>query len=94
MKFLKISALFLVLAVAFTACTPYATTGVGVGVGVGRGFYGPRPYSYGPYGYRPFYRSPVVVPPRRVIVRPNPGYRNGFRNGYFRGYSRGRGGRW
>jgi hypothetical protein len=94
MKLLKTSALFLILAVAFTACSPYATTGVSGGVSVGTGYYGPRPY-YRPYAYRPYYRPrTVVVPQRRVIVRPHPGYRNGFKNGYRRGYWRGRGGRW
>lgn len=87
MKFLKTSALLLILAVAFTACSPYATTGVRGGVSVGTGFYGPRPY------YRPYYRPPVVVvPQRRAVVRPHPGYRGGFKNGYPRGFRRGRGG--
>lgn len=91
MKILKTSALLLILALAFGACSPYPTTGVRAGVSVGPGFYGPRPY-YRPY--RPFYRPPVVVvPQRRVIVRPHPGYRGGFNPGYRRGW-RGRGGRW
>jgi hypothetical protein len=91
MKFLKTALILLALTTAFSACTPYARRPVGADVRVGVG-YGPRPY-YRPY--RPYYRRPVVVvPPRRVAVRPHPGYYKSPRGkGYYQRGSR-RGGRW
>ncbi len=85
------------LVVLLASCGPsYVNTGVGYGP---RPYYGPQPYAYNNYGYRPYgySRRPVIVRPP-VVVRqryyaPAPRYRNNSpnaRSGYGRSYGGGR----